>query len=234
MNNIDFNLLFNVNSGMIHNNETFLDDLKDKKLSKVVRQAQKFAAPLGSPHGVMNDAVDITIVAGPTKVGKTTVANMLAKSSQFQNAEYLASTRQALRSFPIYKFKNGKYIIETLLTSVDQREYVRDLKNSGTHLRMVFVSVYDPFISIDRAMQYELAGGSGCSAEVLFSRYYKSLAACIAMMPFYDELIVVENSAYYQAPKAILRFVDNIYVEGDISSLPKWAKLFINNDIQNR
>lgn len=183
---------------------------------------------------VDDDLPEMTIVAGPTGAGKSTIIHALTKSVLLQDAEYVPNLED-VRFFvdeeaPKPKLVANEYVVETILTADDQRQLLRDIRNKGIFLRMCFVSTVNPYINATRILQRCSLGNQGGKIEKIFTRYYKSLASCVALAPFFDELYVFDNSMDAMPPRLLLHFSNEELVEQPSCQLPDWAQLFLPND----
>lgn len=207
--------------------------LISQRLANVPRHAKKYASSLHSSNDeIFSEMPEITIVAGATGSGKSLLANAIMSNLQYRNHKYF-SFLEYIRPI-VGDSDNGftpgdsKIMAETILTSTDQRNYIVDLRNAGCEINMFYVGTNSPLVNINRVAKRVLLKGKDCEIDKIFSRYFKSLSGCIALLPYINNLYVIDNSIDGEAPELIYQFQNGVLTEEFMENIPAWARLFLS------
>lgn len=218
----------------IEGNETTnnVSALISQRLANVPRHAKRYATNLYSEGEVLSEMPEITIVAGGTGAGKSLLVEALMSNLQYRNHQYY-SFLEYIRPI-VGDSENGfipnenNLMVETILTSNDQRDYIVDLRNGGCKISMFFIGTDSPLVNINRIAKRVILKGKDCETGKIFSRYFKSLSGCLALMPFIHDLYIINNSSDSEPPQMVYRFQDGALVEEFMENAPTWARLFLS------
>ena len=206
--------------------------LISQRLGNVPRHAKRYRTNFHSKGELLTEMPEITIIAGSTGAGKSLMAGALMENLQYRNHQYY-SFLEYIR--PIvgdrengFIQSNNQMMVETILTSNDQREYIADLINAGCKITMFFIGTNSPLVNINRVAKRVLLKGKDCEIDKIFSRYFKSIASCIALMPFIHDLYIIDNSTDDDSPQLIYRFHNGELTDEFMKNVPTWAQLFLS------
>ncbi len=137
------------------------------------------------------DSPSIIILAGPNGAGKTTAARLLLADAvdEFVNADDIA---RGLSGFAPQRsaFSAGRLMLERIHALADQRAtfafettlasrtfapWLANLRATGYHLGLLFLSIHDPDTCIARVRQRVAEGGHDVPPEVIRRRHARGL-----------------------------------------------------------
>lgn len=232
INENDLSIMLEKISGEALYNESALADFISNELDKMSERIKRYRKDIShKAYDSFEDAPQINLIVGPTGAGKTIIARSMLTCPMFQSAHHFSQLECFPTAFMEGRASNDTFIIESILCSQDQRGRLIELSKTGMYIRMFFVSTSTPFVNIDRVVKRDVLNRAKSDIRKILDRYFKSLAAAIALAPCIDELLVLDNSINNQAPKVILQLSNSsvVYKSPDI---PKWASLFLGNGNQ--
>lgn len=224
-------------SKYINEDNNRIVQLIDDKLKKMNRAIQRFSVNQEYIAPVSEDLPEVNIVVGPTASGKSTLVKGLIDASQSQTTqyiEYLEYSHRLVDEGVCLSDKDGFVVVESILCSKEQREHFREIRNAGLYVRMFFISTDSPSINILRATKQAIQKDRKCDTKKIFDRYYKSLAAGIALLPFTNEVCVFDNSIDNRPPTLVLQMNGDGTILYRSRNIPEWALLFLNSNTNNR
>ena len=176
----------------------------------------------------MDNTPIVLVFAGPNGSGKSTVTKGFDIFGEYINADEIKKQRncsdleaaQIATSFREYAVKNKlDFTFETVLSSPRNVELLKNAKNVGYRIEVVFVLTSDPQINVSRVAQRVKNGGHDVPKDKIISRYHKSLNNISAMLKIADIMWVVDNST--EKAELIIYSKDS---EVSINETPLWSK----------
>lgn len=170
----------------------------------------------------------VLVFAGPNGSGKSTVTKGFDIIGEYINADEIKKQRNcsdleaaqfatALREDAV---KNKRdFTFEKVLSSPRNVELLKNAKNVGYRIEVVFVLTADPQINVSRVAQRVKNGGHDVPKDKIISRYHKSLDNISAMLKIADIMWVVDNST--EKAELIIYSKDS---EISINETPYWNK----------
>ena len=170
----------------------------------------------------------VLVFAGPNGSGKSTVTKGFDIIGEYINADEIKKRRNcsdleaaqfatALREDAV---KNKRdFTFETVLSSPRNVELLKNAKNVGYRIEVVFVLTADPQINVSRVAQRVKNGGHDVPQDKIISRYHKSLDNISAMLKIADIMWGVDNST--EKAELIIYSKDS---EISINETPYWNK----------
>ncbi len=136
------------------------------------------------------------------------------------NAYYASALSDALRR----KLLAGSipFSFETVMSSPDKIELLRDAQGLGFRTYMYYVATEDPAINIQRVRNRVAEGGHGVPENKIVSRYHRSLALV-------REAIRYTNRAYFfdtseEESWYVAEITDGIEIDLKSDEMPNWFK----------
>ena len=112
---------------------------------------------------------------------------------------------------------------ETVFSSPEKLQFLRDAKDAGFFIRMFFVCTDDPKINAGRILNRVKEGGHGVPVEKVHDRFGKSLANLAAAIPLCDRTYVYDNSVDLQNAELQFRCVAGV-LEKTYGTMHSWAE----------
>ncbi|ABN07058.1 Uncharacterized protein-like protein [Methanocorpusculum labreanum Z] len=171
------------------------------------------------------------IFAGPNGSGKSTVIGNFAASpfsfydsndALYINADYYAKLDPVVKAMPEGREKdlaawhgtnawrtkalrdrhhNIKW--ETVFSHPGRMDVIREAKELGYFVILVYVTTIDPAINVERVLMRAAQGGHGVPEEKIRSRYERSVKLLPDMLDLADEALVYDNS-YHKSPPGLI------------------------------
>jgi predicted ABC-type ATPase len=117
---------------------------------------------------------------------------------------------------------------ETVLSGMDKVDFVMRAMHAGFFVRLFFVGTSDPAINAARIARRFMQGGHEVPIGKIVSRYYKSIANCVALAKVVDRLYVYDNSIDGVSPQLCFRAsvgaISKVYFD-----TPSWARAVRNS-----
>lgn len=185
----------------------------------------------------------LIVIAGPNGSGKTSVTSKILHHEWLEDSEYINPDNVARDVFgdwnnqaSVLKAANycnewrerclaerKSHIFETVMSAADKVDYILRAKQAGFFIRLFFVSTESPTINAKRVANRVLNGGHDVPIPKIISRYYKSIANCIALAPYVDRLYVYDNSIEDAEARLLFRLSDGELAKRYVEELPNWA-----------
>jgi predicted ABC-type ATPase len=185
------------------------------------------------------DAPFLLIIAGPNGAGKSSHWNREFRSRKLRipyvNADEIAQgmppseTRdrnamlEAERRRREHIERRESFAFETVFSHPGKLEEIRLAKKAGFHIRLVFIGLANPQLSMARVRRRVALGGHSVPLDRIPGRYTRDLENLVKAIPAIDEAVVWDNSAEDQAPTVLVEF-KNGKVTTRAPSLPAWIK----------
>jgi predicted ABC-type ATPase len=118
--------------------------------------------------------------------------------------------------------RRESFAFETVFSHPSKLEEIRLARDAGYYIRLVFIGLASPQLSIARVTRRVALGGHPVPADRIPGRYERNLANLRKAIPLADEVSVWDNSAEDQKPVEILAFRNGELVE-QAPETPKWA-----------
>ena len=152
---------------------------------------------------MLNHRPILMVMAGPNGSGKSTVTSGLDVIGEYVNADeikrYLGcddltaaknaeATRESLLS------DCADFTFETVLSTPRNLDLMRRAKNSGYHVRCIYVITYDSEINVRRVADRVRKGGHSVPKEKVVERYKRAMTLIPELFDIVDELYMYDNS----------------------------------------
>ena len=153
------------------------------------------------------------IIAGPNGAGKTTSAesllpnvlnciefvnaDLIAKGISPYNTEAVAVQAGRIMLQRINELRQAKidFVIETTLSTLSYAKFIRESKQEGYEVVLIYIWLNHPDIAVQRVAQRVFKGGHNIPEEVIRRRYFKGLKNLNKIfLTLSDEWIVADNS----------------------------------------
>lgn len=197
----------------------------------------------------MEEKPKLIIIAGPNGSGKTTITEQLLSHEWGDECIYINPDNIARDKFGDWnseeavlkaaKFAteqryqlldSGKSVVfETVLSSDEKLEYIKQAKEAGYFIRVFFVCTESPSINAARIAGRYMEGGHSVPIEKIVSRYGKSIVNCKRLAMLVDRLYVYDNSIEDQPARLLFRIADGKIIKQYLQNLPRWAEILKNN-----
>ena len=186
----------------------------------------------------------LIVVAGPNGSGKTTITSKILRHEWLENAVYInpdnvAQERYGDWNSPEAVLEAARYcqswredalqnnqsiIFETVFSSEEKMDFVRQAKEKGYFIRIFFVATSHPTINAARIAKRVIQGGHDVPISKIISRYQKSILNCKKVASLVDRLYVYDNSIDDVEAALLFRMSDGVVVKKYTDDIPEWAK----------
>ena len=185
----------------------------------------------------------LIIVAGPNDSGKTSLTRTIFGHEWVTGCRYVnpddiardmfgdwndpecvlkAATEATRQRHECLRLRQS-LAFETVFSSPEKLQFLRDVKDAGFFMRMFFVSTDAPDINAARILNRVKESGHGVPVEEIHDRFGKSLANLAAAIPLCDRTYVYDNSADLQKAELQFRCVDDV-LEKTYETARSWAE----------
>jgi len=184
------------------------------------------------------DVPFLLIIAGPNGSGKSSHWDREYRSRKLQlpyvNADEFArsmspsTTRDRDAMFAAEKKRREhierreSFAFETVFSHPGKLEEIQLAKDAGYYIRLVFIGLASPQLSIARVMRRVARGGHPVPPEKIPGRYARNLQNLAKAIPLVDEAVIYDNSAEDQTPTEILEFHNGKLLKRS-AEIPDWA-----------
>lgn len=153
------------------------------------------------------------MIAGPNGAGKTTTAfslkpNLL-KIYEFINADeiakglsplhpesmHLTASKLMIKRLRALLTQNNSFAFETTASGTNYIKYLKEAKEKGYQIGLLFLWLSSPELAIKRVMQRVAQGGHYIPKETIVRRYHLGLKNLIKYyLPIADSAMILDNS----------------------------------------
>jgi predicted ABC-type ATPase len=185
------------------------------------------------------DVPFLLIIAGPNGSGKSSHWDREYRSRKLQfpyvNADEIAhsmspsKTRDRDALFEAEKKRREhierreSFAFETVFSHPGKLKEIQLAKDAGYYIRLVFIGLANPQLSIARVMRRVARGGHPVPPERIPGRYAGNLQNLAKAVPLVDEAIICDNSAEDQTPVDILEFHNGKLLKRS-AEIPDWIE----------
>lgn len=190
----------------------------------------------------------LIIVAGPNGSGKTTITEKFLRHEWMQGCVYINPDFIAQQEFgnwnspeavinaanrakerrEVCLFSMSSMAIETVFSTAEKINFVQRAKIAGFFVRLFFVCTNDPSINAQRVALRVMEGGQDVPIPKIISRYYRSIANCVEVMPLVDRVYFYDNSETDADPLLMFR-VNNGKIAKIYTDLAPWAQDIVSS-----
>lgn len=194
----------------------------------------------------------LIVVAGPNGSGKTSITEQLLRHTWMNGCEYvnpdniardvfgdwnapaavLAAAQKAAEIRTKCLAERCSLAFETVLSTPDKIDFVRQAKAAGYFIRVFFVGTDDPSINAKRVALRVMQGGHDVPIPKIISRFSRSLANCAIAASLADRLYLYDNSVDEAPARLLLRTSEGRPVKA-YGPLNQWAVEIIRDIAPN-
>lgn len=184
------------------------------------------------------DAPLLLILAGPNGAGKSSHWDREYRSRKLQiphvNADEIArgmpasETRDREAMLEAEKRRREhidrreSFAFETVFSHPSKLKEIKLAKAAGFFIRLVFIGLASPQLSIARVQRRVALGGHSVPHDRIPGRYARNLEYLAKAIPVVDQALVWDNSTEDQPPTVVIEF-QNGKMTTSASSLPAWV-----------
>lgn len=186
----------------------------------------------------MNSPPKLRVFAGPNGSGKSTITEnfqQLPNSPEnYINPDEIAlnlpggnTVSNAYTAATIAENQRSQFIserqsfaFETVMSHPSKLEVMKQAKNAGYEVELIFVSTNDPEINVERVRQRVAEGGHDVPANKIRERYERSIELLPAAAEIADKVYIIDNS---NVPKLVVR-IQNAEVIYQLPDAPLWVQ----------
>lgn len=171
------------------------------------------------------------IVAGPNGSGKSTLVDRyMIKSLPVINPDNIArdlglspiqAGRAALEQQNSFLAARKSFILETTLSGKRELPFAQKAKDQGYRIRVAFIAVRDPGVSMMRVKQRVARGGHNVPPDDITRRFARSVENLPGLVAMADRAFIFDNSG---TRRRLLVSLENGKAKFVTKRLPTWAK----------
>ena len=137
-----------------------------------------------------------------------------------ETERYLSAMRFCEKLRHMMLESNMEFGFETVGSRPDKLDFIRDAKNRGYSIVLVFVTTGDPEICISRIAQRVAAGGHGVPDDKVRSRYVRTMSMLPQYLDLADEAILCDNGG--DSPRVVAVKRNGVVSMSD--NVPGWIR----------
>ncbi len=185
------------------------------------------------------DVPFLLIIAGPNGAGKSSHWDREYRSRKLQfpyvNADEIARSMspsethdrdavfEAEKKRREHIERRESFAFETVFSHPGKLEEIQLAKEAGYYIRLVFIGLANPQLSIARVMRRVARAGHAVPPEKIPGRYARNLENLAKAVPMVDEAVIWDNSAEDQKPIEILEFHNGKLLKRS-AEIPDWVE----------
>lgn len=193
----------------------------------------------------MEESPKLIVIAGPNGSGKTTITEQLLAHEWGDDCVYINPDNIAKEKFGDWNSEEAvlkaarfateqryalledrrNIVFETVLSSEEKINYIRQAKEAGYFIRVFFVCTESPSINAARIADRYMSGGHTVPIEKIVSRYGKSIINCCRLIKLVDRMYIYDNSRENQTAELLFRIADGRIARRYTQALPRWAEI---------
>ncbi len=178
----------------------------------------------------------LTIIAGPNGSGKSTFTRNTKESLNVPSIDpdeearkirpeapelaSVAAGKQAIKKARNYLDNNQSFAIETTLSGNTYLKMMREAKQKGWVINLIYIGIDNVELNIDRVAQRVVDGGHHVPIEDIKRRYERSLKNLPIALKIADNTSIYDNSNP-EGPENLLT-IENGRINQQVSELPQW------------
>jgi predicted ABC-type ATPase len=185
------------------------------------------------------------LIAGPNGSGKTTFVDRYLSKHEFVNADVIAKAmnpvdpgavaREAMFAAEAKRkelLKQGKtFVAETVFSHQSKLDLLREAKQAGYNVQLVFICTEDPALNAGRVMQRVAKGGHAVPIDKIGPRYARSIANAQAAVSMVDRMHLYDNTRTNMPHKFVALF-ENGRLESATKQPPEWFKAAFGKELE--
>jgi predicted ABC-type ATPase len=178
----------------------------------------------------------LTIIAGPNGSGKSTLTRNTREffdvpiidpdaearkiRPEAPELAVIAAGKQAIKLARNYLDNNQSFAVETTLSGNTYLKLMREAKQKGYLVNLIYISIDNVEVNIDRVAQRVAEGGHDVPIEDIRRRYERSLKNLPTALQLADNASIFDNST--PAGHQNLLIIENGTITQQVPELPQW------------
>jgi predicted ABC-type ATPase len=195
----------------------------------------------------------LIVVAGPNGSGKTTITDKLLRHEWMEGCVYINPDQIAQIEFGDWNrpenvlkavqraqemreacLSSGTSLaFETVFSAPDKVDFLHRARTAGFFVRLFFICTDDPTINAQRVALRVMEGGHDVPIAKIISRYYRSLANCVVVVPWIDRAYLYDNSVTDADPRLMFRVMEG-RIAKSYGAMAPWAEKVANTLLTSR
>ena len=175
------------------------------------------------------------IVAGPNGSGKSTLVNRYMRASlevvnpddiaRDQGVSPIQAGKAALEQQNSFLASRKSFVLETTLSGKREIPFASRAKEQGYRIRVAFIAVRDPGVSMMRVAQRVAGGGHNVPPADVSRRFSRSVANLPDLVALADRAFIFDNSG---KRRRLLLSMEKGNAKFVSKRIPSWAQDSIN------
>ncbi|MTW05884.1 zeta toxin family protein [Pseudoduganella ginsengisoli] len=171
------------------------------------------------------------IVAGPNGSGKSTLVNRYIRTSlpvvnpddiaRDQKISPIQAGKAALEQQNSYLASRKSFVLETTLSGKRELPFANKAKDQGYRIRVAFIAVRDPGVSMMRVAQRVAGGGHDVPPADVSRRFSRSIENLPGLVAMADRAFIFDNSG---KRRRLLLSLENGKAKFVSTRIPVWAQ----------
>lgn len=180
------------------------------------------------------------IVAGPNGSGKSTIVDRYMRGNlpvvnpdnlaRDQGLSPIQAGKAALEQQHSYLESRTSFILETTLSGKREIPLAARAKDQGYKIRVAFIAVRDPGVSMMRVAQRVAGGGHNVPPADITRRFSRSIENLPGLVAMADRAFIFDNSG---SRRRLLVSMENGKPKFVSKRMPTWAKSSIDSIVGN-